>query len=87
MTSINCSNVGFLAGQSCWKWPISWQWWHLMSDVRLVGTMDDEGFPTATPYEIEVLPGSVARGATVEGVIDMEGAFLLLPIHYRKQGR
>jgi hypothetical protein len=46
-----------------------------MSDVRLVGTVDDEGFVAATPYKIEVLLESVAWGATVEGVDDMEGAW------------
>jgi hypothetical protein len=46
-----------------------------MSDVRLVGTVDDEGFVAAAPYKIEVLLESVAWGATVEGVDDMEGAW------------
>jgi hypothetical protein len=43
-----------------------------MSDVRPVGTMDDEGFAAAAFCEIEVLLRSVAQGATVEGVDDME---------------
>jgi hypothetical protein len=45
-----------------------------MSDVRLVGTVDDEGFVAAAPYKIEVLLGSIARGAATEGVDDIEGA-------------
>jgi hypothetical protein len=44
-----------------------------MSDVRPVGTEDDEGFAGAAPCEIEVLLKSVARGAIVEGVDDIEG--------------
>jgi hypothetical protein len=73
MTSISCSNVGFLVGQSHWKWPIPWQWWHLMSNVRLVGTVDEEGFAAPAPCEIEALLGSVARGAVAEVVDDIEG--------------
>jgi hypothetical protein len=46
-----------------------------MSDVRPVGTVDDEGFAAAAPCEIEVLLGSIVWGATVEGVNDMEGAW------------
>jgi hypothetical protein len=46
-----------------------------MSDVRLVGTVDDEGFAAATPYETEVLLGFIARGAAVDGVDDVEGAW------------
>jgi hypothetical protein len=45
-----------------------------MSDVRPVGTVDDEGFAAAAPYETEVLLGSVAWGAAIEGVNDVEGA-------------
>jgi hypothetical protein len=45
-----------------------------MSDVRPVGTMDDEGFVAAAPYETEVLLRSIAWGAIAEGVNDMEGA-------------
>jgi hypothetical protein len=45
-----------------------------MSDVRLVGTVDDEGFVAAAPYKIEVFLGSIARGAATEGVDDIEGA-------------
>jgi hypothetical protein len=44
-----------------------------MSDVRLVETVDEEGFATPAPCKIDVLLGSVARGAVVEGVNDMEG--------------
>jgi hypothetical protein len=46
-----------------------------MFDVRSVGTVDDEGFTAAAPCEIEVLLGSVAGGATVEAIDDMEGAW------------
>jgi hypothetical protein len=45
-----------------------------MSDVRPVGIVDDEGFVAAAPCKTEVLLGSVAWGAAVEGVDDMEGA-------------
>jgi hypothetical protein len=45
-----------------------------MSDVSPVGTVDDEGFDAAATYETEVLLGSVARGAVVDGVNDVEGA-------------
>jgi hypothetical protein len=47
-----------------------------MSDVRPVGTVDDEDFAAAaaTPYKTEVLLRSVAWGAAVEGVNDVEGA-------------
>jgi hypothetical protein len=64
-----------LLGQSHWKWQIPWQRWHLMSNVHLVGTVDDKGFATAAPYETEVLLGSVARAAAVDGVGDMDGAW------------
>jgi hypothetical protein len=42
-----------------------------MSDVRSIGTMDDEGFATATPRETEVLHGFIAWDAAreAEGVI------------------
>jgi hypothetical protein len=43
-----------------------------MSDVRSVGTVDEEGFTAPVPCKIEVLLGSVARGAIVEGVNDVE---------------
>jgi hypothetical protein len=65
----------FLLGQSHWKWPIPWQRCHLMSDVCPARTVDDEGFGAAAPYKTEVLLGSVARGAVVEGIDDMEGAW------------
>jgi hypothetical protein len=42
--------------------------------VRLAGTVDDEGFAATTPYKTEVLLRSIAWGATVEGVDDIEGA-------------
>jgi hypothetical protein len=45
-----------------------------MSDVRPVGTVDDEGFAAATPCETECLLESVAWGAVVDGVDDMGGA-------------
>jgi hypothetical protein len=45
-----------------------------MSDVRSVETVDDEGFATAAPSETKVLLGSIAWGAAVEGVDDVEGA-------------
>jgi hypothetical protein len=45
-----------------------------MSDVRPVGTMDDEGFVAATPCETKVLLGSIARAAAAKGVDDVEGA-------------
>jgi hypothetical protein len=63
-----------LLRQCHWKWPIPWQQWHLISDVRLAGTVDDEGFAATTPYKTEVLLRSIAWGATVEGVDDIEGA-------------
>jgi hypothetical protein len=44
-----------------------------MSDVHSVGIVDEEGFAAPTPYKIEALLGSVARGAIVEGVNDVEG--------------
>jgi hypothetical protein len=44
-----------------------------MSDVRPVGTVDDEGFAAAASCETEVLLGSIVWGAIVEGVDDMEG--------------
>jgi hypothetical protein len=44
-----------------------------MSDVRLVGIVDEEGFSAPAPCKIEALLGSIARGAVVEGVDDMEG--------------
>jgi hypothetical protein len=43
-----------------------------MSDVRSVGTVDEEGFTAPVPCKIEVLLGSVAQGAVVEGVNDVE---------------
>jgi hypothetical protein len=46
-----------------------------MSDVHPIGTVDDEGFATAAPYETEVLLGSVVWGAATEGVNDVEGAW------------
>jgi hypothetical protein len=44
-----------------------------MSDVRPIGTVDEEGFAAPTPYKTEALLRSVARGAVVEGVDDVEG--------------
>jgi hypothetical protein len=45
-----------------------------MSDVRLVETVDEEGFATAPPYKTEALLESVVWGAVTEGINDMEGA-------------
>jgi hypothetical protein len=44
-----------------------------MSDVRPVGTMDEEGFAAPAPCKTEALLRSIARGAVVEGVDDVEG--------------
>jgi hypothetical protein len=44
-----------------------------MSDVRPVGIVDEEGFAAPAPCKIEDLLGSVAQGAVVEGVDDVEG--------------
>jgi hypothetical protein len=44
-----------------------------MSDVRPVGTVDEEGFATPTPYKTEALLGSVAQGVVVGGADDVEG--------------
>jgi hypothetical protein len=44
-----------------------------MSDVRSVGTMDEEGFAAPAPCKTEALLRSVACGDVVEGVNDMEG--------------
>jgi hypothetical protein len=44
-----------------------------MSDVHPVGTVDEEGFATPAPCKTEALLGSVAWGAVVEGVDDIEG--------------
>jgi hypothetical protein len=54
-------------------WLIPWQRWHLMSDVRLVEMLDEEGFTGLAPCKTEALLRSVARGAAVEGVDDVEG--------------
>jgi hypothetical protein len=45
-----------------------------MSDVRSVGTVDDEGFVAPTPYETAVLLESIVQGVVVEGVDDVDGA-------------
>jgi hypothetical protein len=47
-------------GQSHWMWPIPWQRWHLMFDVRPVGKVDEEGFAALAPCKTEALLGSVA---------------------------
>jgi hypothetical protein len=39
-----------------------------MSDVRSIGTVDDECFATTAPNETEVLLGSIGWGAAAEGV-------------------
>jgi hypothetical protein len=44
-----------------------------MFDVRPVGMVDEEGFAAPAPYKTEALLRSVARGAVVEGVDDVEG--------------
>jgi hypothetical protein len=44
-----------------------------MSDVHPVGTVDKEGFAAPAPFKIEALLESIARGAIVEGVDDVEG--------------
>jgi hypothetical protein len=41
--------------------------------VRPIGTVDEEGFAAPMPYKTEALLRSVARGAVVEGVDDVEG--------------
>jgi hypothetical protein len=41
--------------------------------VRLVGTVDEEGFAVPATYKTEALLRSIVRGAVVEGVDDMEG--------------
>jgi hypothetical protein len=45
-----------------------------MSDVRLVGTVDEKGFGAADPCKIEALLLSRVRGAVVEGVNNVKGA-------------
>jgi hypothetical protein len=64
-------------GQCRWKWPVPWQWWHLMYNVHPVGTVDEEGFPAAVaaPYKIEDLLGTIAWGAIEDGVNDVKGAW------------
>jgi hypothetical protein len=44
-----------------------------MSDVRPVGTVDEEVFTAPAPYKTEALLRSVAQGAVVEGVDNVEG--------------
>jgi hypothetical protein len=44
-----------------------------MFDVRPRGMVDEEGFAAPAPYKTEALLRSVARGAVVEGVDDVEG--------------
>jgi hypothetical protein len=44
-----------------------------MSDVRPVGIVDEEGIAAPAPCKTEDLLGSVAQGAVVEGVDDVEG--------------
>jgi hypothetical protein len=60
-------------GRSHWKWPILWQRWQLMPDVRLVEMVDKEGFAALAPYNTKALLVSVVRGAVVEGTDDVEG--------------
>jgi hypothetical protein len=67
--------LDFLLGQSRQKSPVPWQWWHLMSDVHQVGTVDEEAFAAAAPCETEALLGSIAWDAIVEGVDNVEGAW------------
>jgi hypothetical protein len=58
-------------GQSRWKWPTSWQRWHLISEVRPVDVVDDEDSFAAARGAGGVV--SKARGAS-GGVINVEGA-------------
>jgi hypothetical protein len=44
-----------------------------MFNVRPRGMVDEEGFAAPAPYKTEALLRSVARGAVVEGVDDVEG--------------
>jgi hypothetical protein len=62
-----------LLGQPRSKWPVPWQWWDLMFDVRLIEMGDEEGFSIPAPCKTEALLGSVVQGAIVEGVNDVEG--------------
>jgi hypothetical protein len=51
-----------------------------MSDVHLVGTVDEEGFAAPAPCKTEALLGYVACGVVVEGVDkerDPEGIVVL----------
>jgi hypothetical protein len=43
-----------------------------MSDVRPIGTVDEEVFATSVPCKTEALLGSVVRCAIVDGVDDVE---------------
>jgi hypothetical protein len=43
-----------------------------MSNVQPVRMVDEEGFATPAPCKTEALLGSIARGAVVEGVDDVE---------------
>jgi hypothetical protein len=45
-----------------------------MSDVRPVGTVDEEAFAAATPCETEALLEFIACVAIAEGVDDVEAA-------------
>jgi hypothetical protein len=44
-----------------------------MSDVCPVGIVDEEAFAAPAPYKTLALLRSIARGAVVEGVDDVEG--------------
>jgi hypothetical protein len=44
-----------------------------MSDVHPVGMVDGEGFDAPAPCKTEALLRSIAQGAIVEGVDDVEG--------------
>jgi hypothetical protein len=44
-----------------------------MSDVRPVGTVDEEGFAAPVPCKTEALLRSIARGVAVEGVNNVDG--------------
>jgi hypothetical protein len=44
-----------------------------MSNVHSVGMVDEEGFAAPAPCKIKALLRSVAWGAVVEGVNDVEG--------------
>jgi hypothetical protein len=44
-----------------------------MSDVRPVGTVDEEGFTAPVPCKTKALLRSIAQGVAVEGVNNVNG--------------